>query len=150
MRQRKLMRRAIIHIGMPRTGSPTFEHILAHARDGLEQAGILYPDLTPASARAAPQISHQHFGETLDGRRPRREREMLLERLSGMLTGSDCDIVVLSYEDWIQQLPRFRIPQLLTGFFAKHGFAAEVIAVVKPQSENLNSMYTLRTQLIRE
>ncbi len=135
---------------MPRTGSTTLQHILAHSRGELKQAGILYPDLTPESARGAPHLSHQHFGETLDGRRPRRERTELLEALSRTLTGSDCDVVLLSYEDFIQQQPRFRVPELLNGFFAQHGFTAEALVVVKPQSETLNSMYTLRTQLIRE
>ena len=135
---------------MPRTGSTTFQHILAHARDNLEKAGILYPDLTPESARAAPHLSHQHFGETLDGRRPRREREELLRKLSDTLAGSDCDVAVLSYEDLIQQQPRFRVPELLNGFFAQHGFTAEALVVVKPQSEHLNSLYTLRTQQMRE
>jgi len=135
---------------MPRTGSTTFQHILAHARDDLKKAGILYPDLTPESARATPHLSHQHFGEALDGRRPRRERAELLEALSRAIKGSDCDIAVLSYEDFVQQWPRFRIPELLNDFFARHGFTAEALVVVKPQSEHLNSMYTLRTQLIRE
>ena len=143
-------RRAIIHIGMPRTGSTTFQHILAHARDDLKKAGILYPDLTPQSARATPHLSHQHFGETLDGRRPRHEREELLHRLSDTLADCDCDVAVLSYEDLIQQRQRFRVPELLNGFFARHDFTAEALVAVKPQSENLNSMYTLRTQLIRE
>lgn len=143
-------RRAIIHIGMPRTGSTTFQHVLAHARGGLEEAGILYPDLTPHSARATPHLSHQHFGETLDGRRPRRERTELLQSLSESLSRTECDTVLISYEDFIQQKQRFAVPALLNEFFASHGFTAEALVVAKPQSEHLNSMYTLRTQLIRE
>lgn len=135
---------------MPRTGSTTFQHVLAHARTELEKAGILYPDLTPESARHAPHLSHQYFAETLDGRRPRREREELLGRLSDTLAASDCDIVLLSYEDFVLQLPRLRIPQLLNEFFVKRGFTPEALMVVKPQSEHLNSMYTLRTLLMRE
>lgn len=145
-----MARRAIVHIGMPRTGSTTFQHILAHARDGLEKAGILYPDLTPRSASATPHISHQHFGETLDGRRPRHERGELLRRLSDRLTHSGCDIVIVSYEDFFEQLPRLQVPRVLNGFFARHGFTAEALVVVKPQSEFLNSIYTLRTLLMRE
>ena len=144
------MRRAIIHIGMPRTGSTTFQHIFARARGGLEKAGILYPDLTPRSARGTPHLSHQHFGETLDRRRPRRERGELLRRLSGVLGRTECDVVVLSYEDFFQQQRRFRVPKLLNRFFAEHGFTAEAVVVVKPQSEFLNSLYTLRTLLMRE
>jgi hypothetical protein len=145
-----LARRAIVHIGMPRTGSTTLQHILAHAREGLEKAGILYPDLTPRSARAMPHISHQHFGETLDGRRPRHEQDELLQGLSDRLARTDCDVVIVSYEDFFEQQPRFQVPHLLNSFFARHGFTAEALVVVKPQSEFLNSIYTLRTLLMRE
>jgi hypothetical protein len=145
-----LVRRAIIHIGMPRSGSTTFQHILACAREELEKAGILYPDLTPRSAHCRPHISHQHFGETLDGRRPPCERQELLEALSRRVTRSDCDVVLLSYEDLIQQQPRFRVPQLLNSYFTQHGFTPEALVVVKPQSEHLNSIYTHRTQMMRE
>ena len=143
-------RRAIIHIGMPRTGSTSFQHMLAHSRDTLRDAGIVYPDLTPRSASAAPHISHQHFGETLDGRRPRREQAELLGSLSDTLAHTDCDVVVVSYEDFFQQQARFRVPKLLKTFFAQHGFTAEALVVVKPQSEMLNSIYTHRSQMMRE
>jgi hypothetical protein len=144
------MRRAIIHIGMPRTGSTTFQWAMVGLRPDLMDAGILYPDLTPASARATPHINHQHFGETLDGRRPRRERKDMLEALSTQLKRWDGDVVLLSYEDFIQQQPRFRIPELFRDFFARHGFAAEAMVAVKPQSEHLNSIYTHRAQMISE
>jgi hypothetical protein len=135
---------------MPRTGSTSFQYILAHSRPDLIEAGILYPDLTPQSARAAPQLSHQHFGETLDGRRPGRERAELLGSLSDAIAANDCDTVLISYEDLIQQRPRFRVPEILAEFFAKRGYQPEALVTMKPQSESLNSMYTLRTQLIRE
>ena len=135
---------------MPRTGSTSFQHVLAHARTELIQAGIFYPDLTPGSVRGESHLSHQHFGETLDGRRPRHEREELLRSLSDALSRNDCDIVLLSYEDFIQQQPRFRVPELLGEFFTGHGYRPEALVTVKPQCEHLNSIYTQRTQLIRE
>jgi hypothetical protein len=135
---------------MPRTGSTTFQHVLAHSRSELNKAGILYPDLTPKSARGERHLSHQHFGETLDGRRPRREREELLQSLSDALARSGCNVVLLSYEDFVQQLPRFQIPELLNEFFARRGFQTEAIVVAKPQSEHLNSIYTHRIQMMRE
>jgi len=144
------MRRAIIHIGSPRTGSTTLQSVLVRWRRQLKDEGILYPDLTPASARDTPHFSHQHLGETFDGRRPRRERDELLQALSAELKGWDGDVVLISYEDFIQQQPRFHVPAQLSEFFAAHGFAAEAIAVVKPQSELLNSIYTHRTQMISE
>jgi hypothetical protein len=135
---------------MPRTGSTTFQHVLAHSRPELIKGGILYPDLTPQSARVEPQLNHKHFGETLDGRRPGWERKELLGSLSDAISRSDCEVILLSYEDFVHQQPRFRVPELLGKFFASHGYQPEALVTVKPQSENLNSMYTLRTQLIRE
>jgi hypothetical protein len=143
-------RRAIIHIGMPRTGSTTFQHMLFHARDALRSQGILYPDLTPRSAPAQTYLSHQLFGQALDGRRPRHERDALLRTLSDELARTDCDVVLLSYEDFLHQQPRFRVPHLLKTLFEEHGFSAEALVAVKPQDEHLNSMYTLRTLLMRE
>jgi len=144
------MRRAIVHIGLPRTGSTTFQHILYHLRPKLEAAGILYPDLTPRSARLTPHINHQHLGETLDGRRPRKEREEILHELSRVLGTSKCEIVLLSYESLIQQKRHCRTPEILSTLFARHGFATEALVVVKPQSEYLNSIYTHRIQFMRE
>ncbi len=144
------MRRAIVHIGLPRTGSTTFQHILYHLRPNLKAAGILYPDLTPRSALLAPHINHQHLGETLDGRRPPHEREELLHELSIALDTSECGIVLLSYESLIQQKRRCRTPEILSALFARHGFAMEALVVVKPQSEYLNSIYTHRIQFMRD
>ena len=144
------MRRAIVHIGMPRTGSSTIQHILAHKRMELARAGILYPDLTPASAAHEPHLNHQPFGEALDGRRPRRELKELLRKLSGELERTDADVVLLSYEGFSQQRRAARIASLLRALFDRHGFAMEVAVAVKPQSEYLNSMYSLRLQLMRE
>jgi hypothetical protein len=145
-----LTRRAIIHIGMPRTGSTTFQYILARLRPKLNQAGILYPDLTPRSMRHEPHINHQHFGETLDGRRSHHERHELLQALSASLSRCNCEIVLLSYEDFIQQQQRFQTPAVLRRIFASYGFATEALVVVKPQSEHLNSIYAHRAQLLRE
>jgi hypothetical protein len=145
-----LARRAIIHIGMPRTGSTSFQHMMFHARDALKHQGILYPDLTPRSAPPQTYLSHQLFAQTLDGRRPRRERDELLSRLSEELARTECDAVLLSYEDFLHQQRRFGVPHLLRSLFERHGFTAEALVVVKPQGEHLNSMYTLRTLLMRE
>lgn len=144
------MRRAIVHIGMPRTASTTIQHILARLRPKLLQAGILYPELTPGSAAHEPHISHQHFGEALDGRRPRREAQELLQRLSGELERTRADVVLLSYEDFIQQKKAPGISRVLRSAVERHGFRMEAVVVAKPQSELLNSIYSHRMQLMRE
>ncbi len=143
------MRRAIVHIGTPRTGTTSLQHILTRLRPALGEAGILYPDLTPASA-AAPHLSHQHLGEALDGRRPPRERAELLRRLAAGLRDTPCDVVLLSYEGLCGAPPALNVARTLAALFAAHGFAMETLVTVKPQSEYLNSLYTWRTQFLRE
>ena len=141
------MRRAIIHVGLPRTGTTSVQRLLDSRRAALLDMGILYPELTPTSA-GERHLSHQHLGEALDGRRPRGERRELLALLEGRL--DEAEIVLLSYEG-LALLPWWRRgPQKLARLFARHGFAMELMATVKPQAELLNSTYTWRMQFLRE
>ena len=143
------MRRAIVHIGTPRTGTTSLQHILSRLRPALAGAGILYPDLTPASA-TGPHLSHQHLGESLDGRRPARDRAELLGSLSAQLRATRCDVVVLSYEGLCQLPSALGVPRTLAALFAAEGFAMEAAMTVKPQADYLNSLYTWRAQFLRE
>ncbi|WP_375458839.1 hypothetical protein [uncultured Enterovirga sp.] len=143
------MRRAIVHIGLPRTGSTTLQELLADLRPKLAESGVCYPVIAPEGSEWS-HVNHQPFGETLDGRRPRRERTECLDVLSRRLAETRADTVLLSYEDFSLQQRRFRVPDLLRSELARHGFRMEVLVVVKPQSEHLNSYYTHRAQLIRE
>jgi hypothetical protein len=143
------MRRAIVHIGTPRTGTTTLQRILFTRRDDLLRAGILYPDLTPASA-AEPHLSHQHLGEALAGRRPARERRELLQRLDTLLGATRWDTLILSYEALCLIPPSFGAARTLAALFARRGVAMETAMTVKPQAEYLNSTYTWRMQFLRE
>jgi hypothetical protein len=58
--------------------------------------------------------------------------------------------VILSYEDFSVQKPRFDVPVLLREAFARRGLAMEVVMVVKPAFAFLNSAYAHRAQLVRE
>lgn len=143
------MRRAIVHIGTPRTGTTSLQHVLTRLRPALAGAGVLYPDLTPSSA-VVPHLSHQYLGEALDGRRPRRDQRELLHDLAVQLRGTPCDTVVLSYEGLCQAPPALGIPRRLAALFASQGFEMEAVMTVKPQAAYLNSLYTWRTQFLRE
>ena len=143
------MRRAIVHIGTPRTGTTTLQHILSRLRPALAGAGVLYPDLTPSTA-TEPHLSHQYLGEALDGRRPARDRAELLDSLAAQVRATPCDVVLLSYEGLCQIPPALGVPRTLATLFAAHGFALEAVMTVKPQAEYLNSLFTWRTQFLRE
>lgn len=144
------MRRAIIHIGMPRTGSTSFQELLASLRPRLAQAGLAYPELAPEGSHPGADVNHQPLGEALDGRRPRAQRTPSLRRLADALRATDADTVILSYEDFAVQKPGFRVPEILREVFASNGFAMETAMVVKPPFEQLNSAYAHRAQLVVE
>ena len=143
-------RRAIIHVGAPRTGTTTLQTLLARHRAALAAAGVLYPMLTPASAAGAAHINHQHLGETLDGRRSSTERRELVDNLERQLAETACDVLVLSYER-MAQAPRWRgVPKILDAVLARHGFAMELLVTVRPQAGAAQSRYTWRCQFLRE
>lgn len=144
------MRRAIIHIGMPRTGSTSLQEVLASLRPKLEAAGLLYPELAPPGSPPQANVNHQPLGEALDGRRPRTERAAALRRLDRALAATAADTVILSYEDFSVQRAAFRVPETLRAAFARRGFALEVLMMVKPPFAFLNSAYAHRAQLVRE
>ena len=144
------MRRAIVHIGMPRTGSTAFQEVLARLRPRLDAVGICYPKLSPPGAPDSLDVNHHRLGQGLDRRRPEAERRAGLARLDDTLATTRADTLILSYEDFAVQRARWRVPEVLAEICARHGFALETALVVKPQVEQLASAYALRTQVVAE
>lgn len=135
---------------MPRTGSTSFQEVLARLRPRLDAAGICYPKLAPPGAPESLDVNHHRLGQGLDRRRPEAERRAGLARLDAILGATRADTLILSYEDFAVQRARWRVPEVLAGIFARHGFALETALVVKPQGEQLASAYALRTQVVFE
>ncbi|MEE7488758.1 hypothetical protein MOF7_28665, partial [Methylobacterium oryzae] len=79
------MRRAIVHIGMPRTGSTAFQEVLARLRPRLASVGICYPSLAPPGAPGSDDVNHFRLGQALDRRRGGAERREALARLDAVL-----------------------------------------------------------------
>ncbi len=144
------MRRAIVHIGMPRTGSTSFQEVLTRLRPRLDSAGICYPALAPLGSPGSDDVNHFRLGQALDRRRPAAERRDALARLDGILGTTRADTLLLSYEDFSVQRSCWSVPETLRALFARHGFALEAALVVKPQGEQLASAYALRTQVVCE
>ncbi|MGY2050305.1 hypothetical protein [Methylobacterium sp. JK268] len=142
------MRRAIIHIGTPRTGSSSLQTLLFRHRGALREAGIVYPDLTPSGAR--PHLSHQYLGAALAGRRPRRECRDLLATLDGTLAASTADVALISYESLCLLPSWHRAPRILCDLLESRGFRPEILVVLRPQAEALQSQYLWRLQFLRE
>src|SRR4051812_34542909 len=58
-------RRVVLHVGLPKTGTTYLQAVLAHHRDALRDAGVLYPFVRPqAMFLGAVEVrgSHEKFG----------------------------------------------------------------------------------------
>ena len=144
-----MMRRAIVHVGTPRTGTSTFQRVLYNHRAALLEAGILYPELKPRWVET-PHLNHQHLGEALDGRRTAAEGREMLDHLEQQLQSTTADTVILSYERLCLASPRRNLPGLFHNLLTRTGFQLEVMATVRQPAEVLNSQYGWRTQFLRE
>lgn len=143
------MRRAIVHIGMPRTGSTSFQGMLCNLRSRLEGVGVLYPELSLPGQFGDNPVNHKALAEALHSRSAA-ERRAGAACLETALATTEADTVILSYEDFALQRPGRPVPERLREILAAHGFAMEVAIVVKPVAEYLDSIYGLRIQLLRE
>lgn len=136
------MRRAILHIGVPRTGSTSLQFVWTRHRAALRDLGILYPDLTPAGA--APHLSHQHLLEAMDARRP----DELFAQLEDQLR-CDADTIILSQEILAHRNPQGAILRRLRNLLNNAGCSTKALAVVKAPAESANSHYTINTLFLR-
>jgi hypothetical protein len=143
------MRRGIVHIGLPRTGTSSLQRVLHRRHQALAGAGILYPDLAAALA-GAEAGNHKVLGEVLDGRRSVADKAAVLGALDRALAASEADIAILSYEGLVRIGAGHAPWRALAAALARHGFAMEVLLTVKAQSEYLNSLYTLHVRRLDE
>lgn len=143
------MRRAIVHIGFPRTGTTSLQRFCYDHRQLLSESGVLYPLLKPKS-ESVDHLSHQYLGEALDGRRPASERAELLGSLESQLRATAAESVLVSYEGLSQRLAASNAAGMLAALFARNGFAMEALLTVRPQAEYVNSLYARRVQFLRE
>ena len=132
------MRRAILHIDVPRTGSTSLQFVWTRHRAALRDLGILYPDLTPAGA--SPHLSHQHLLEAMDARRP----DELFAQLEDQLR-CDADTIILSQEILAHRNPQRAMLRRLRDLLKNAGCRSEALAVVKAPAESANSHYTINT-----
>lgn len=137
------MRRAIVHIGMPRMGSISFQAALTRLRPDLGSRGLSCPKLTA-------EVDPHPLGQPLDGRRQEALQRVALNRLARVLAETDADTVILSSEDFALRRPDPRVPAMLADLLRRSGFAMEVVIVAKPQAEQLASAYTMRIRALAE
>ena len=127
------MRRAIVTLGLPRTGATSFQEVLTRLRPNLGEVGLCAPKLAPPVLHASADVT-QHR----------------LARLATILAETDADTVIVACEDVSVQRPAPGGPARLAAVFGRFGFAMEVALVATPQAERLACAYAQRTQVLAE
>ena len=122
------MRRAIVTLDGPQTGSVSLPEVLTRLRPDLGAVGLCYTTLPPGDGKS---------------RRPEARHRAGLACLAAALGETDADTVIVSCE----QPPD---PAILAALFARFGFALEVAIVVRPQAEELAAAYARRIQALAE
>lgn len=98
-----MSRRLIVHLGMPRAGSSTLQDALFRCRDELEEAGLLYPVNSLATAGSSELADIYNHKLLLRSARHlpgfggfRRYHAEIADKIASSSAGA----VVLSYEGW--------------------------------------------------
>lgn len=137
------MRRCIVHIGVPKTGSTALQRTLNRNASALEEAGILYRTTADGANGAA---KHQRLAMEL--LRDRNSERLGLERfqLGELLTGTAADTVVLSSEAFSDpKMDHARIADFLA-FIRAHDFEPTAVVYVRAQPSLANSSYSQKVK----
>lgn len=146
----------VLHIGQPKTGTTTFQNLLARNRDRLRESGILYPDLGQANQWLAmgevllkdpeaqlrfPAGLRNHLAELLAGAEDQFDR---LERQCRDFSGSR---IIISAENLVYA-GEHTVERLCDVFGST--CAVNVVVTTKPVSRLLGSAYQqlARTQAV--
>lgn len=134
------MRRCVIHIGVPKTGSSTIQRQLLRHTHLLRRAGILY-QTTDDPARKV--FAHHRMAAGLrPGEKPERLPGFKLSDLDGLLAATRSDTVVLSSEGFSHpRVSRDRLREMI-GMIRARGFAPTAVVYVRAQPSLANSSYT--------
>lgn len=136
------MRHCILHIGGHKTGSSAIQQLFMEHQDQLAERGILYP------LRGQTTGTQRNLLFELTGNKQFDPNQPTWEWLGESLQNTDCDIVVLSSENFSMLPARSRVPAKIERFFHKLDFSVQVVAYVRPQHELVNSMYAQRLRLL--
>ena len=139
------MRRLVLHIGYPKTGTSTLQRFLFTHRARLSELGVLYPmpeaDLRPAQHNLAWSLS---TGYRFD------PGSLTFENVADQLRAAEQEVVVISSEDFVQRPDPASAVERVRAFAEQAGVTLDVVAFVRPQHAYINSLYTQRTKFFNE
>jgi hypothetical protein len=142
-----MLRRLIIHAGMPRAGSSTLQEVLFHHHGKLEAQGLLYPVLGAEHAIAGEltQIyNHKLLFQSARGLWPTKAFRPLHDEIASKINSSPAGTVLLSYEGWWDPRNHRRLKRTLKALGQTcNGLTPEIACVVREPVAFIVSLYKL-------
>ena len=142
-----MLRRLIIHAGMPRAGSSSLQEALFHNRVALEAEGLLYPVLGlehAADGELAQIYNHKLLFQSARGLWPTKSFRPLHAEIAQVIAASPAEDVMLSYEGWWDPRSHRRLRRTLRVLQkAVPGMAVEIASVVREPVAFIVSLYKL-------
>jgi len=137
------MKRCILHIGMPKTGSSALQDFLHRNRAALGEAGILYPLTRPWPPNAHGELGRifyrAHAGRTDLRRKALAHLERRIAEMEG--AGGQGDVLILSSEALFDTPRASNAAAILAEFLERLGYRLEIVVAIRPQAAFLNSKY---------
>jgi hypothetical protein len=133
-----MKRRLIVHIGNPKAGSSSIQKFFHENRHDFEADGIFYPIPTDAKRQSHSALA-KHYMEIPLG--PSQEA-LPVEFLEKMIAGTHAPIIVISSEYFIYAHNHPKMMRAMTQLIQSCKLDPTAIAMVRPQTFWLNSMYT--------
>ncbi len=140
-----MLRRLIIHPGMPRAGSSSLQEALFHNRGGLEAEGLFYPVLGLRHAEdgeVAQIYNHKLLFQSTRRLWPAKSFHPLHAEIAGQIAASPAETMLLSHEGWWDTHNHRRLRRTLR-LLAKSvpGLTPEIVAVVREPVPFIVSQY---------
>jgi len=138
------LRRLVVHIGYPKTGTSALQSFFYAHRARLEECGVLYP-------READLIGSQHSLAFDVGPTAREAPNGLtFEKLGRQVRGTDAEVIVISSEQWVVHADQRDAANRVERFAKEHDLEVDVLAFIRPQHAYINSFYGELTKRFHE
>lgn len=128
------MKRAFVHIGLPKTGTTAIQEYFSQNRDFLRSNGVLYPGSDVDHVDLVPhfhQVGTRHYffsGKGLTGEEIERKSAACLEETARQISSFDGDVVLSS--EYFYDLSRPAVKKL-DAYFSEHGRQLQILCYVR-------------------